>query len=152
VVSTRRSKFRRQTTLEAQGAEFLVLGLLLAEGIEAHKTYGRYPGYDIVALSQDHRRVCTIQVKSRFQTGARGFLIQRFDCDIVVLVCLNRGFARPRRDGRTGRGSPTVYVFPVELVRKAHRPEGWGKVRLADLHAPESYIERWDLVRRHLDA
>lgn len=145
-----RSSSRRQTTLESQGAEFLVLGLLLAEGIEAHKTYARYPGYDIIAFGRAHGRTCTIQVKSRFQTNARGFLINHFDCDFVVFVCLNRGYARPRRSGETGRRAPTVYVFPVDVVRSAHRPEGWAKVRLGDIAAPKDYIERWDLIAADL--
>jgi hypothetical protein len=37
------SASRRDTHLEAEGAEFLVLGHLLAEGIEAHKMYTNYP-------------------------------------------------------------------------------------------------------------
>ncbi len=143
---------RRQSTLESQGAEFLVLGLLLAEGIEAHKTYARYPGYDIIALSPAHDRTCTIQVKSRLQTGASGFPIKRFDCDFVVFVCLNRGYARPKRGGETGRRAPTIYVFPVEVVRAVHRPDGWAKVRLGDIPAPEDYIDRWDLIAAHLSS
>ncbi len=150
MVGDGRLRARRDTTLESQGAEFLVLGFLLAEGIEAHKTYARYPGYDIVAFDRVRGRTCTIQVKSRFQTGAHGFLIKEFDCDFVVFVCLNRGHARPRRGGRTGRAAPTIYVFPVDVVRSAHRPEGWAKVRLGDIEAPEEYIDRWDLIAARL--
>ena len=42
----------QNTRLEATGAEFLVLGHLLVEGIEADKTYANMPGYDILWLIQ----------------------------------------------------------------------------------------------------
>jgi hypothetical protein len=36
-------KKRRNTQLEAEGAEFLVVGWLLINGIEAHKMYSKAP-------------------------------------------------------------------------------------------------------------
>ena len=42
---------RRETTLEAEGAEFLVLGRLLIEGIQAFKGYRKLPGYDVIATN-----------------------------------------------------------------------------------------------------
>ena len=44
-------KKRRNTQLEAEGAEFLVVGWLLINGIEAHKMYTKAPGYDLVAVN-----------------------------------------------------------------------------------------------------
>jgi len=41
---------RLDTRLEGEGAEFLVLGHLLVEGIEAHNAYTRFPGFDIIAF------------------------------------------------------------------------------------------------------
>lgn len=38
---------RLDSFLESTGAEFLVVGELLIEGIEAYKAYMRHPGYDI---------------------------------------------------------------------------------------------------------
>src|SRR3954452_9837248 len=92
---------RQDTSLEAEGAEFLVLGLLLVEGIPALKSYTRHPGYDLIALNPDTKRQCRIQVKSRWATDwDRGFPIKNFDTDFVVLVLLNRGyrFHRKRAD------------------------------------------------------
>jgi len=53
---------RLDTKLEAEGAEFLVLGLLLVEGIQATKAYTRYPGYDLLALNPDLQRQARLQV------------------------------------------------------------------------------------------
>jgi hypothetical protein len=85
---------RLDSRLENVGAEFLVLGHLLFEGIEAHKAYTNYPGCDIVAVDPETRRQCRIQVKSRWATDYnRTFPIKNFDCDFVVVAALNRGFA-----------------------------------------------------------
>src|SRR5207248_10556195 len=93
---------RRDTRLEAEGAEFLVLGSLLAEGIPAWKAYTNFPGYDILAGDINNQRICRIQVKSRFVTGAAGFPISNLDCDFVCFVRLNRGsrgYLQRTRDG-----------------------------------------------------
>src|SRR5437762_7551837 len=83
---------RQDTRLESEGAEFLVLGQLLIEGIPAYKTYTNQGGYDLVAVWPETNRSARIQVKSRWATDANSFLIKRFDCDFVVLVRLNRGY------------------------------------------------------------
>src|SRR3954464_11532839 len=93
----------RDTRLEAAGAEFLVLGLLLSEGIHAWKAYTNFPGWDIVAADPARDRTCRIQVKSRWATGSRGFPMSNFDCDFVCYVALNRGYQRPRKSGDDGR-------------------------------------------------
>lgn len=46
---------RLDTSLESSGAEFLVLGHLLVEGIQAFKAYTNFPGYDLItAASRAH--------------------------------------------------------------------------------------------------
>jgi hypothetical protein len=55
----------RDTRLEAQGAELLVLGQPLIRGIQAYKAYINYLDYDLIAVSKDGERTCRIQVKSR---------------------------------------------------------------------------------------
>ena len=82
---------RQNTKLESEGAEFLVLGQLLTNGIPSYKAYTNMAGYDIVATNPDRNTSARIQVKSRWRTGAEGFIIKRFDCDFVVVVLLNRG-------------------------------------------------------------
>ena len=39
---------RQSTKLESEGAEFLVLGYLLVEGLQAYKMYVNMPGYDVL--------------------------------------------------------------------------------------------------------
>jgi len=39
---------RLDSSLESAGAEFLVLGHLLIEGIQAFKAYTNFPGYDFL--------------------------------------------------------------------------------------------------------
>ena len=55
MVAKRKRKPRRDTNFEAQGAEFLVLGSLLTEGIVAYKSYVRTRGFDIVASGLTER-------------------------------------------------------------------------------------------------
>jgi hypothetical protein len=130
----------RDTRLEAQGAEFLVLGQLLARGIQAYKAYINYPGYDLIAVSKDGERTCRVQVKSRWATNwGRGFPIKNFDCDYVVVVALNRGPKRVRE--------PEYWVLPVAEVEAAQRSEGgWEKAYLRDIEDADSYQAAWSLI------
>ncbi len=137
---------RLNTKLEAEGAEFLVLGNLLIEGIAAYKTYTNMPGFDIVATGPDHNTSARIQVKSRWRTGAKGFIIKNFDCDFVVVSLLNRG----SKDGKKEIRPPEYYVFPVAAAKKFQREKGWGKVYISKSSNLENYVERWDLIANFL--
>lgn len=101
---------RQNTKLESEGAEFLVLGQLLTIGIPSYKAYTKMAGYDIVATNPDQNTSARIQVKSRWRTGAEGFIIKRFDCDFVVVVLLNRG----SKDGKAKVLPPRVLCAPSE--------------------------------------
>ena len=143
------SRERLDSRLENVGAEFLVLGHLLIEKIEAHKAYTNYPGYDIVAINPESERQCRIQVKSRWATDYnKTFPIKNFDCDFVVLAALNRG-NRYRRSAGTvppeqGRQPPHFFVFPVDIVRSAQVPQSkWGVVRLSHIPDLEDYRNAW---------
>ena len=137
---------RMDTRLQSEGAEFLVLGQLLIEGIEAHKAYTRYPGFDVIAFDPDGTRSCRIQVKSRWETGANGFPIKNFDCDVVAFVALNRGSKRATRSRPVK--PPDIYVFPVEVVQPNMEVSGgWSKVYLRSIEEAESYITDWTPVR-----
>ena len=145
---------RLNTSLESTGAEFLVLGELLIEGIEAYKTYTRHPGYDVIATNPATNRSCRIQVKSRYATDFDGgFPIRNFDSDFVVLVALNRGYRyRKKRTGkRGGRAEPQFYVFPVEVVRAAQDPRSkWGKAYLRKIKNHRQYLGNWNLLKDFL--
>lgn len=148
-----RQRKRLDSKLESEGAEFLVLGLLLVEGIQAMKAYTRFPGYDLLAFNPDSGRQCRIQVKSRWATNYdRAFLMKNFDSDIVVHVALNRGYrGNPRIRPGAGRDAPVVYVIPVEVARAALDPKSsWGKVHLRNIPDVESYVDNWSIVREFL--
>lgn len=145
---------RLDSKLESEGAEFLVLGNLLVEGIVAYKAYVRTAGYDLIAADPDRGSSVRIQVKSRWATDNNGFLIKRYDCDFVVFVSLNRGFRYKRgRNPDEGRMAPHFYVLPVELVRAALRPTSkLGQTKVWSIPELETYRENWELIRSHLRA
>lgn len=146
---------RLDTSLESSGAEFLVLGNLLIEGIQAFKTYTNFPGYDLIATNAEKNTSCRVQVKSRWATDFDGgFPIKNFDCDFVVLVALNRGYRYRRRKTatETGRRNPDFYVFPTEVVRAARDPDSsWNKAFLKRIKEPEQYLSNWGLMREFLE-
>jgi hypothetical protein len=143
---------RQDTRLEAEGAEFLVLGQLLVEGIPAYKTYTNLRGYDVVATWPETNRSARIQVKSRWATDANAFLIKNFDCDFVVLVRLNRGY---RFSGVAKRSlvqdDPEYYVLSVADALAVTTTKGWSKIfwRKEEF---ESHRRRWDIVRKFLES
>jgi len=145
---------RLDTSLEAAGAEFLVLGNLLAEGIQSFKAYTNYPGYDIIATNPEKNRSCRVQVKSRWATDFnKAFPINNFDCDYVVLVALNRGFRYRKKATKdnTGRRSPEFYVLPVKAVKAAQRPTSqWGMVFMKDINKIDKYLDGWHQIKKYL--
>ena len=152
VVEIERRGRRLDSNLEAEGAEFLVLGLLLVEGIQATKAYTRFPGYDLLAFNAEAGRTCRIQVKSRWATDYnKAFPIRKFECDFVVHVALNRGYRHRRKIQLDGRQPPKIYVLPIEVVRKTQDPNSsWGMVHLKNVPNVEQYVDRWSLIRNFL--
>jgi len=146
---------RQDTKLESQGAEFLVLGHLLIEGISAYKAYVNFPGYDLTAINPETRKVARLQVKSRWATNYdKSFPIKNFDCDFVIHVALNRGysFGKKPTESDSGIKSPELYVFPVDVVRTAQNEnDSWGKVHVTKIPNLDSYKDNWDLIRRFLE-
>lgn len=142
---------RRNTKLESEGAEFLVLGNLLLNGIPSYKTYTNMPGYDLVATSPENNSSVMIQVKSRFQTNWDGFIIKNFESDFVVFVSLNRGYSKRRNSNETGIKDPEFYVFPIEYVKEIRDKENnWGKITKSRMINFEQYENRWDLIKNKL--
>jgi hypothetical protein len=137
---------RLDTRLEAEAAEFLVLGNLLLNRVTAHKTYTRMPGYDLVATSAENNRSARIQVKSRWEIGASGFLIKSFDSDFVVVVRLNRGKSK----GGGVASAPEFFVFPTRVVRAVCRTHSWSKAYFADIKHCETYKDAWPLIAQFL--
>ena len=145
---------KQDTKLESQGAEFLVLGHLLIEGISAYKAYINFPGYDLMAVNPDTRRVARLQVKSRWATNYdRSFPIKNFDCDFVIHVALNRGYAFGKEPTAMDAGvkPPEFYIFPVDVVKAAQNIDNsWGKVQIRKIPDLDNYREKWGLIRDFL--
>ena len=144
---------RQDTKRESEGAEFLVLGNLLVSGISCFKAYTNFPGYDLIAVDPHTGRNARIQVKSRWATDYDGsFPIKNYDCDFVVHVALNRGFRFGSKKGRSGGvKDPEFYVLPVAVVKAARNPKSaWGKTRIQNIPAWETYRSAWHLVQEFL--
>ncbi len=144
-------KKRQDTKLESEGAEFLVLGLLLVEGISAYKAYINFPGYDLTAINPDTKKIARIQVKSRWASDYNSsFPLKNLDCDFVVHVALNRGYRKRSTQNDTGIKPPKFYIFPVDVAAKARRKDGWNIVQIKKIENLESYIDNWTLIKNHL--
>ena len=145
---------RLDSHLESEGAEFLVLGHLLIEGIPAYKTYARMPGYDLVAVNPDKGRSVRVQVKSRWATDYnRTFLMRNFDCDFVVFVELNRGYryAKKRAGAVGGIEPPRLYVLPTPVVEPARSLSSkWGKIAIGSIADFSTHLDNWNPIRAAL--
>jgi len=139
---------KQNTKIESEGAEFLVLGNLLIQKIPAYKAYSNMPGYDIIATNPDQNSSVRIQVKSRWATKANSFIINKFNCDFVVLVKLNRG-SKNQKDKIL---PPEYFVLPVDFVKSLPQSDNWGKINFKDIPDLESFKDRWDLVVKFLES
>jgi|TARA_B100001964_G_scaffold233485_1_gene290810 hypothetical protein len=145
------NKTRKDTRLEAEAAEFLVLGRLLLEKITAYKNYTNHPAYDIIAVNPEHNLSIRIQVKSRFNTDWDGFIINNFECEFVAFVSLNRGYSRIRKNKDLDIKDPEFYILPISYVKKVRDPKNkWGKITKNRLKGIEKYQNRWDLIKQRL--
>lgn len=141
-------KARLDSSLEAEAAEFLVLGNLLLNRVVANKAYSNTKDYDIIAVNPESKRAVTIQVKSRWRTDANNFLISAVRADFVVLVSLNRG---PDSKGQGGDpGDPTFTVLPREVAEAALNTSGNGKISLRKLPVGSAegvlFLGGWKLI------
>jgi len=142
---------RQDTTLESAGAEFLVLGQLLIEGIPAYKTYTNLPGYDLTASWPETNRSARIQVKSRWATDARHILVKNFDFDFLVLVRLNRGYLKSAAKSALPPKDPEYYVLTAKDAERllVDRDTAWPKIPWnGDRLAP--HLRQWGIVRDFL--
>ena len=134
------------TRLESEGAEFLVLGQLLIHKIPTYKTYTNMPGYDLVATNPENNKSVKIQVKSRWKTGARGFIIKKFNCDFVVIVLLNRG----SKDGKKRISDPIYFVLPVSAVKDLPKDK-FNLIAFKSIKDLEAYRENWSQIADFLE-
>ncbi len=72
--------------------------------------------------------------------------------DFVVIALLNRGYAKPHKNGDTGIKDPEMYVVPTEVILKAQNPDdNWNKVSFSKIPNLETYLNNWELVRMYLN-
>jgi hypothetical protein len=141
---------RQDTRLESEGAEFLVLGQLLIEGIPAYKTYTNLRGYDLVATWPETNRSDRIQVKSRWATDANAFLIKKIECDFLVLVRLNRAYKYSSAAKRAlAAEDPEYYILSAQDARALITVGGWSKI-VWDKEKFKPHRRRWTIIRDFL--
>jgi hypothetical protein len=142
---------RQDTKLESAGAEFLVLGQLLIQGIPTYKTYTNMPGYDLTATWPETNISARIQVKSRWATDAGHILVKNTDFDFLILVRLNRGYRKAARKLALPAEESEYYVLPVQEAKKLliDHDTGWPKIRW-NKDKFESYRRKWDVIEDFL--
>lgn len=143
---------RQDTKLEAEGAEFLVLGHMLIEGIPAYKAYTNSRGYDLVATWPESNRSARIQVKSRWATDAGHILLGNLDFEFLVLVRLNRGYLKSAAKSGLPPQDPEFYVLTVNEAETllVDRNTRFAKI-LWNTDKFASYKRRWAVVRNFLE-
>ena len=140
---------RDDTTLEAAGAEHLVVGRLLIDGLQAFRAYANQAGYDLLVVNPQTRRSVKVQVKSRVAVDSGPFRIKSFDFDFVVFVRLNRGTKASRKAGqRENVLAPEFYIVPKEAIASmgdelVRIPKGW-------LKRQPGFLEDWDSIKAAL--
>ena len=140
---------RKDTKLESEGAEFLVLGHLLIMGVNSYKAYVNYPGYDLIATNPEKGKICKLQVKSRWATDYdKSFPIKSLESDFVVHVALNRGysFSKKNKIDDDGVQSPKYYIIPTKTIAKYRRSGNWNKVKITDIPNYQKYDNNWNQI------
>jgi len=130
----------------SEGAEYLVMGLLMRRNILTYKAPPGNEGYDLICIHPDPRHVpkkgelaqVRVQVKSRYQTDCdRGFPIKEkaLDAfDFLVVAFLNIGKFFHGKDGSMGAAPPEFYTLSDDFIRSHHdNTTSWQKVKLRGL-------------------
>lgn len=144
---------RLDSKLEATGAEHMVLGHLLLEGIQSFMAPVNQRDYDIVATNPERGLSCRVQVKSRWATDAnRSFPISKLDTDFVVCALLNRGYRYSKKKMAQGSGkqAPEFFILPIAVVKAHHRPGSMSVLRIREVPDYAQYLDRWDLIAAYL--
>lgn len=130
----------------SEGAEYLVMGLLMRRNILTYKAPPGNEGYDLICIHPDPRHVPSngeraqvrVQVKSRYQTDCdRGFPLKEKGLDafdFLVVAFLNIGKFFGGKDGSTGEAPPEFFTLSADFIRDHHHKEStWQKVKLRGL-------------------
>lgn len=138
---------RKDTSIEAVGAEHLVKGFLMREGIQTYLADQRQEGYDLICVNPSNRKSVLIQVKSRWATNCdRGFPLNKTNSDFIAIVFLNCGYSWGRKG--EGKKEPEIYIVPTEVCIEHQRKDGWKKVMTRKIpDFGEKYRNNWKLVK-----
>lgn len=132
----------------SEGAEHLVMGMLMRRNILTYKAPFGNEGYDLICIHPDPRRPrqpgepnqVRVQVKSRYATDSslsfpvRDKTLDAFDFVIVVFMNIGKFKRRGGHDGTGGELPPDYYTLPASFVRERHKTSGgWQKVSLRGL-------------------
>jgi hypothetical protein len=139
---------RQDTKLESDAAEFLVLGNLSLMRIPSFKSYVNTTGYDLIATNPESNRSARIQVKSRWKTGAAGFIINNFGNDFVVVVLLHRGASR----GAKPVLEPKYLVFQTKMLKRLakSKSDDRGRIDFKHISILDSYTGNWTPISAFL--
>jgi len=140
---------RRDTTIESVGAEHLIMGYLMREGIQTYLADQRQEGYDLICVNPLLRKTALVQVKSRWATNCdRGFPLKNTSSDFIAVVFLNYGYSGNRIGGKR---EPEFYIVPTNVCEQYRNPTGWKKVMTKNIPNFDSYKENWQLVKNFID-
>lgn len=143
---------RLETTLSGAGAEHLVIGQMLIDGIHAYRAYLNQAAFDVLAVWPEGNTSCRIQVKSRWATDSNmSFPISKYDCDFVVFVLLNRGvrYRKARVDEEVQR-VPDFYVVPIAVVSEHVTRGRMSVLKLRQVPDYTMHLGAWGQVRDFL--
>jgi hypothetical protein len=149
-------KKRLNTQLAASGAEFIVLGKLLLNEIEAYKTYGNFEGYDIVAVNPINNKSCKIQIKSKNFKNDTSFYLNSEDknstdfyvfCQTNIYQYINK-VATFREDF-----DPKFFIINSNIVKKFKKNDKKNSDYLLLSSIPEinSYKDNWGQIKKFLN-
>lgn len=135
---------RQDTSIESVGAEHLVMGYLMREGIQTYMADQRQEGYDLICINPKNSTQLLIQVKSRWATNCdRGFPLGNTKSDFVAIVFLNSGGMGGKK---CVKKDPEIYIVPTKLCLKYRSNSGWRKVETRKIPNLELYQNNWQLI------
>jgi hypothetical protein len=144
---------RRDTSVESFGAEHLVMGYLMREGIQTYMADQRQEGYDLICLNPQNNKMVKVQVKSRWATDCdRAFPLKSENSDFVAVVFLNNGPIGQRKITiKNNKRDPEFYIIPTKTCITYRNEKGWKKIntkKIPDLDI--KFKDNWELIKKKL--
>ena len=136
---------RQDTSIESVGAEHLIMGYLMREGIQTYLADQRQEGYDLICVNPTLRKTALVQVKSRWATNSdRGFPLKSTSSDFVAVVFLNCGYSGNKIGGKK---EPEFFIVPTSICLEYRNPNDWKKVMTKNIPDFNNYRNNWKLVK-----